>query len=98
MAEVRSVQYEKDVTLNYREPQLFENHKTIFSIIDEPPSWSDADDSFESMSDPDEEEEDSDHFFDAGEGAVIDDRSSHAASERSQSGDSTEDDTVSPRH
>ena len=36
---------------------MFKNHKTIFSIVDEPPSWSDADDSLESMSDPDEEDD-----------------------------------------
>jgi hypothetical protein len=35
--------------------QLSKNHKTIF---DKPPSWSDADDSLESMSDPEEDEED----------------------------------------
>jgi hypothetical protein len=56
VAEVRGVQYEKDVTLNYREPQLFKNHKTILSIVDEPPSWSEADDSLESMSDPEQED------------------------------------------
>jgi hypothetical protein len=50
-------------------PQIFKNHKTIFSIVDEPPSWSDADDSLESMSDP-EEKEDSDVAFGAGECAV----------------------------
>ena len=38
VAEVRSVQYEK--SLNLRGPQLFKKHKTIFSIVDEPPSWS----------------------------------------------------------
>ena len=43
-----------------------------------------------------EEEEDSDDFFDAGEGAVIGDRSSRAASESSQSGGGTEDDPVGP--
>ena len=82
----------------------------IFSIVDEPPSWSDVDDGFESMSDRDEEddmsankdssscssvgggdvdvdtreyeeEEDPDDFFDAGEGAVFDDRSSRGTSE-----------------
>jgi hypothetical protein len=37
---------------------LFKNHKTIFSIVDEPPSWSDADDSFESILDPEEVEDD----------------------------------------
>jgi cysteine protease ATG4 len=36
---------------------LFKNHKTIFSIVDEPPSWSDVDDSLESMSEPDEEDD-----------------------------------------
>ena len=115
--------------LNLRGLQLFKKHKTIFSIVDEPPSWSDADDSLESMSDPDEEddmpddkdssshsgvgdvdvevdvevdtreeeeEEDSDDFFDAGEGAVVGDRSSRAASESSQSGGGTEDDPVGP--
>ena len=43
-----------------------------------------------------EEEEDSDDFFDAGEGAVVGDRSSRAASESSQSGGGTEDDPVGP--
>ena len=38
--------------------QLFKNLKTIFSIVNEPPSWSDADDSLESMSDPEEDEDD----------------------------------------
>ncbi|KAF8269991.1 hypothetical protein EI94DRAFT_1699168 [Lactarius quietus] len=38
--------------------KLIKNHKMIFTIVDEPPSWSDADDSLESMSDPDEEEDD----------------------------------------
>jgi cysteine protease ATG4 len=38
--------------------QLFKKHKTIFSIVDEPPSWSDADDNLESMSDPEEDEDD----------------------------------------
>jgi cysteine protease ATG4 len=106
---------------------LFKNHKTIFSIVDEPPSWSDADDSLESMSEPDEEDdmpedkdssrsgagdeevqdreetheqedEDSDgDFFDAGEGATIDDRvSSRAASKSGQSEGDTEDDPVGP--
>jgi hypothetical protein len=37
---------------------LFKNHKRIFSIVDEPPLWSDADDSLESMSDPEEDEGD----------------------------------------
>ncbi len=71
---------------------MFRNHKTIFSIVDEPPSWSDVDDSLESMSEPEEEEEDSDgDFFDAGE-AVIDDRvSSRAASKSGQSEGDTED-------
>jgi hypothetical protein len=32
----------------------------IFSIVDEPPSWSDVDDSLESMSEPEEEDEDDD--------------------------------------
>ena len=112
--------------LNEQGPQLFKNHKTIFSMVDEPPSWSDADDSLESMSDPDEEddmpgdkdslsrsgvgdgdvdwtwtreeeeEEDFDDFFDAGEGAVVGDRSSRAAQESSQSGGGTEDDPVGP--
>ena len=36
---------------------MFKNHKTIFSIVDEPPSWSDVDDSLESMSEPDEEDD-----------------------------------------
>ena len=35
--------------------QLFKNLKMIFSIADEQPSWSDADDSLESMSDPEED-------------------------------------------
>ena len=35
-----------------------QNHKTILSIVDEPPSWSDADDSLESMSDPEDDEDD----------------------------------------
>ncbi|KAF8269994.1 hypothetical protein EI94DRAFT_1828620 [Lactarius quietus] len=89
---------------------LFKKHNTIFSIVDEPPSWLDADDSLRSMSDPEEDEEDmpddkdssrsgqcdadvetredededsSDVFFDAGEGAVISANrlSSRAASE-----------------
>lgn len=112
--------------------QLFKNHRTIFSIVDEPPSWSEVDDSLESMSDPEdeeedlpedkgssregaddedaevvavgvhegeqEEEEDSDgDFFDAGEGAAIDDRvSSRAASKSGQSEGDTEDDPVGP--
>ena len=42
-----------------------------------------------------ENEEDSD-FFDAGEGAVVGDRTSRAASESSQSGGGTEDDPVRP--
>jgi cysteine protease ATG4 len=107
---------------------LFKNHKTIFSIVDEPPSWSDVDDSLESLSEPDEEddmpedkdssrsgagdeevneheemhdqedEEDSDgDFFDAGEGATVDDRvSSRAASKSGQSEGDTEDDPVMP--
>jgi hypothetical protein len=37
-------------------PQLFKNPKTIFSIVDEPPLWSDADDGLASMSDPEEED------------------------------------------
>ena len=37
---------------------MSKNHKTIFSIVDEPPSWSNADDSLESMSDPEEDEDD----------------------------------------
>ena len=37
---------------------MFKNHKTIFSIVDEPPSWSNADDSLESMSDSEEDEDD----------------------------------------
>ncbi|KAF8270000.1 hypothetical protein EI94DRAFT_1785079 [Lactarius quietus] len=49
-----------DVSLRARAPNaslwLFKNHKTVFSIVDEPPSWLDADDSRESMSDPVEEE------------------------------------------
>lgn len=45
------------IDLRLRVAELFKNHKTIFSIVDEPPSWSDADDSLESMSDPDEEED-----------------------------------------
>ena len=40
--------------------KLFKNHKMIFSIVDEPPSWSDIDDSPESMSEPEEEDEDDD--------------------------------------
>jgi hypothetical protein len=36
---------------------LFKSHKTIFSLVDEPPSWS-AEDSLESMSDPEEDEND----------------------------------------
>ena len=55
VTEVRSVQYER--RLNLRGPQLFRKHKTIFSIVDEPPSWSDADDSLELMSDRDEEDD-----------------------------------------
>ena len=43
-----------------------------------------------------EDEEDSDDFFDAGEGVVVGDRSSPAASENSQSGGGTEDDPVGP--
>jgi cysteine protease ATG4 len=101
---------------------LFKNRKTIFSIVDEPPSWSDVDDSLESMSEPEEEEdmaedkdssrsgagddevhveeddEDSDgDFFDAGEGATVDDRvSSRAASKGAQSEVDTEDDAIGP--
>ncbi|KAI9461081.1 cysteine protease required for autophagy [Russula earlei] len=45
------------VDLRERVTELFKNHKTIFSIVDEPPSWSDVDDSLESMSEPDEEED-----------------------------------------
>jgi cysteine protease ATG4 len=101
--------------------QLFKNHKTIFSIVDEPPSWSDVDDSLESLSEPDEEEDmpddkdstgaadeevpapaeeedDSDgDFFDAGDGAAIDDRvSSRTASKSGQSEGDTEEDPVGP--
>ena len=43
--------------LNLRGRQLFKKHNAIFSIVHEPPSWSDADDSLESMSDPDEEDD-----------------------------------------
>ena len=43
-----------------------------------------------------EEEEDSDNFFKGGEGAVSNRLSLSAASERSQSGGSTEDDPVGP--
>jgi len=84
---------------------LFKNHKTIFSIVDEPPSWSDVDDkdsSREGVADEEaheqEDEEDSDgDFFDAGEGATIDDRvSSRAASKSGQSEGDTEDDPVGP--
>jgi cysteine protease ATG4 len=58
VAEVRSVQYfKKRRNTNLGGPQLFKNHKTIFSIVDEPPSWPDADDSLESMSDPEEEDD-----------------------------------------
>jgi cysteine protease ATG4 len=47
VAEVRGV----DVCVVYADcvAQLFKKHKTIFSIVDEPPSWSDADDSLELM-------------------------------------------------
>ncbi|KAI0245661.1 hypothetical protein BJV78DRAFT_1287349 [Lactifluus subvellereus] len=45
------------IDLRQRVTELFKNHKTIFSIVDEPPSWSDVDDSLESMSEPDEEED-----------------------------------------
>ncbi|KAN0133892.1 Peptidase family C54 domain containing protein [Lactarius tabidus] len=38
--------------------RVAENHKAIFSIVDELPSWSDADDSHESMSDLEEDEDD----------------------------------------
>lgn len=38
--------------------RMAQNHKRIFSIVDEPPLWSDADDSLESMSDPEEDEGD----------------------------------------
>ncbi|KAI0320566.1 hypothetical protein OF83DRAFT_1258250 [Amylostereum chailletii] len=60
--------------LRRRIAELSRNHKTIFSILDEPPSWpSDSDDNMglESMSEPDidmpEDDEDGD-FFDASEG------------------------------
>jgi hypothetical protein len=38
--------------------QLFDHHRTIFSIVDKLPSWSDADDSLESISGPEEDEDD----------------------------------------
>lgn len=38
--------------------ESFKNHKTIFSIVDWPPSWSGADDSLQSMLDPEEDEDD----------------------------------------
>ena len=37
---------------------MFKNYKTIFSIVDEPPSWSDADDNLGSMSSPEADEND----------------------------------------
>jgi hypothetical protein len=40
------------------ESQLSKNHKTIFSFVNEPLSWSDADNSLGSMSDPEEDEGD----------------------------------------
>lgn len=37
---------------------LFENHKTSFSTVVDPQSWSDAGDTLELMSDPEEDEDD----------------------------------------
>ena len=36
----------------------FKKHKTLFFIVDEPPSWSDADDSLEAISDSEEDKDD----------------------------------------
>ncbi|KAN0141543.1 hypothetical protein V8E53_000005 [Lactarius tabidus] len=97
------------IDIRRRVVELSKNHKTIFSIVNELLSWSDADNSLESMSDPEEDEddmpddkdceaEDSSHdFLDAGEGVVIPDRLSlRAAFESGQSGSGggTEDDPV----
>ncbi|KAI0259535.1 hypothetical protein BC834DRAFT_943164 [Gloeopeniophorella convolvens] len=47
------------IDLRHRVAELFKNHKTIFSIVDEPPSWSDVDENMglESMSEPDMEDD-----------------------------------------
>ncbi|KAH9980532.1 hypothetical protein BJV74DRAFT_101947 [Russula compacta] len=45
------------IDLRQRVTELFKNHRTIFSIVDEPPSWSEVEDSLESMSEPEEEED-----------------------------------------
>ncbi|KAH9020204.1 hypothetical protein EDB85DRAFT_532534 [Lactarius pseudohatsudake] len=68
------------IDLRRRVAELFKNHKTIFSIVDEPPSWSDADDSLESMSDPDEEED------------MPDDKDSSRSGVGDEDGDTREDD------
>ncbi|KAF8269978.1 hypothetical protein EI94DRAFT_1798663 [Lactarius quietus] len=45
------------IDLRRRVVELFKKRKTIFSIVDELPSWSGADESLKSMSDPDDKED-----------------------------------------
>ncbi|KAH9016405.1 hypothetical protein EDB83DRAFT_2508558 [Lactarius deliciosus] len=98
------------IDLRRRVAELFKNHKTIFSIVDEPPSWSDADDSLESMSDPDEEEDMPDDKDSSRSGVGDEDGDTRedeedsddffdagdAIIESGQSGGGTEDDPVGP--
>ena len=81
---------------------MFKNHKTIFSIVDEPPSWSDVDDSLESMSEPDEED-DMPEDKDSSREGVADEEAHEKEDEEDSDGDfdagegATIDDRVSSR-